>query len=111
MEHIELTSDSDAPGAWSVTASGTLDLATAPQLQRHLDALIDDGAALIVLRLRDVEFLDSSGIRTIVHAARRLRDDGGQLLVGEASGAVQQTLEISGVLADLSELRSSAAEE
>jgi anti-anti-sigma factor len=105
MEHIDLTSQAEPSGAWSVTARGTVDLATAPQLEQHLDGLIDAGAALIVLRLGDVEFLDSSGIRTIVHAARRLRADGGQLLVTEASGAVLQVLEISGVLADLSELR------
>jgi anti-sigma B factor antagonist len=103
MQYIDLTSNNDEPGAWSVQARGTLDLETAPQLQERLDGLIDDGAALIVLRLGEVEFLDSSGIRTIVGAARRLRDAGGQLLISEASGAVQQVLEISGVLSDLAE--------
>jgi anti-sigma B factor antagonist len=104
LQHIDLTSTTDAPGAWSVRARGTLDLETAPELQASLDELIDDGAALIVLQLGDVEFLDSSGIRTIVSAARRLRETGGQLLIGEASGAVQQVLEIAGVLNDLADI-------
>jgi anti-sigma B factor antagonist len=104
MQYIDLTASNDEPGAWSVSARGTLDLETAPQLQEHLDTLIDDGAALIVLRLGDVEFLDSSGIRTIVGAARKLRERGGQLLIADASGAVQQVLEISGVLSDLAEV-------
>jgi stage II sporulation protein AA (anti-sigma F factor antagonist) len=101
VQHIDLTSTPDAPGAWSVRARGTLDLETAPELQSRLDELIDDGAALIVLQLGDVEFLDSSGIRTIVSTARRMRETDGQLLIGEASGAVQQVLEIAGVLNDL----------
>jgi anti-sigma B factor antagonist len=104
MQYIDLTSSTDAPGAWSVRARGSLDLETAPELQRRLNDLIDAGAALIVLRLGEVEFLDSSGIRTIVEAARRLRDSGGKLLISEASGAAQQVLEIAGVLSDLSDL-------
>ena len=104
MQYIDLTSSNDEPGAWSVSARGTLDLETAPKLQERLDALIDDGAALIVLRLGEVEFLDSSGIRTIVGAARKLRERDGQLLIADASGAVQQVLEISGVLSDLAEV-------
>ena len=111
MQFIDLTSTADEPGAWSVKARGTLDLETAPQLQARLDELIDGGAALIVLQLGDVEFLDSSGIRTIVHAARRLRDTDGQLLIAEASGAVQQVLEIAGVLSDLTEVKAGDAEE
>jgi anti-anti-sigma factor len=104
VQFIDLTaSPDDAPGAWSVEARGMLDLETAPQLEAHLDTLIDDGAALILLRLGEVEFLDSSGIRTIVRAARRLRSTGGKLLITEASGAAQQVLEIAGVLTDLAE--------
>ena len=103
MQYIDLTSSNDEPGAWSVSARGTLDLETAPKLQERLDSLIDDGAALIVLRLGEVEFLDSSGIRTIVEAARRLRDTGGKLLISEVSGAAQQVLEIAGVLSDLAD--------
>jgi anti-sigma B factor antagonist len=111
MQYIDLTSTADAPGAWSVEARGTLDLETAPRLQERLDTLIDEGAALIVLRLGEVEFLDSSGIRTIVGAARRLRASDGQLLIAEASGAVQQVLEIAGVLSDLADVRTTGDEE
>jgi anti-sigma B factor antagonist len=103
VQFIDLTASPDEPGAWSVEARGMLDLETAPQLEEHLDSLIDDGAALILLRLGEVEFLDSSGIRTIVRAARRLRSTGGKLLITEASGAAQQVLEIAGVLTDLAE--------
>jgi anti-anti-sigma factor len=78
-----------------------LDLETAPRLESQLDELIDGGAALVVLQLGEVEFLDSSGMRTIVGAARRLGDGGGKLLLADVSGAALQVLEIAGVLHDL----------
>lgn len=103
MPDLDLTSDRDGAGAWSVRIRGALDLHSATMLQARLDELLADGALLVVLRLGDVEFLDSSGLRTIVSTARRLRDAGGKLLVAEASGAVLEVLEITGVLQDLTE--------
>jgi anti-anti-sigma factor len=98
---LGFTSNRDAAGAWSVHLRGALDLHSAAELQARLDELLDAGALLVVLHLGDVEFLDSSGLRTIVATSRRLGAVGGKLLVAEASGAVLQVLEITGVLQDL----------
>jgi anti-sigma B factor antagonist len=103
VRDIDLTSRSDAAGAWSVNIRGVIDLDTTPELDALLRDLTAAGAALIVLHLGDVEFLDSSGIRTIVTYARRMAEAGGRLLITEASGAVQQVLEIAGVLSGLAQ--------
>jgi anti-sigma B factor antagonist len=71
---------------------------TAPDLAQALDALIDEGAKLIVLDASDVEFLDSSGLRVIVATGIRLSNAGGRLLIEGMSGAVQRVLEVSGLI-------------
>src|SRR5215217_6776793 len=50
---------------------GELDLAGAATLERELDGL-DEGP--VVVDLRELAFIDSSGLRALVLAARRLQD-------------------------------------
>jgi anti-sigma B factor antagonist len=85
-------------GAWRVVARGELDVASADQLARTLDPLIESGATLVALDLADVTFLDSSGLRTIVRAATALEDHDGRLVVDGASPAVARVLEVTGLL-------------
>jgi anti-anti-sigma factor len=99
------TAEARRPDAstWVVTVSGELDLATAPQLEAVFEALEPSPDARVLLDLEAVTFLDSSGIRALVRAKRRLDGIGAPLLIGAVSPAARQVLEISGVLAVLSE--------
>lgn len=58
---------------------GELDLATAPDLQRELDRAERSDAAEIVLDLAGLTFIDSTGIRLVLHADQRSRAHGGRL--------------------------------
>jgi stage II sporulation protein AA (anti-sigma F factor antagonist) len=88
---------------WVLRARGELDVATAPKLADAVDAAIASGARNVMLELDDVTFLDSSGIREIIRGRKQLEEHGGRLTVDGASGAVQQVLEVSGLLESLSE--------
>ena len=94
----ETTTDTQS---WSVVPAGAVDVYTAPLLNERLDRLIDDGAVLIVLHLHDVDFMDSSGLRVILAASKRIADNGGQLFIEGASGAVQRVLEITDTIEQL----------
>ena len=94
---LEVTSELRSSG-WLLHARGEIDLTSSPALQAALDTVIDGGAAVVILDVEGVEFLDSSGLRVIVRAGRALSDDGGQLFLRGASGAVARTLEITGLL-------------
>jgi anti-anti-sigma factor len=87
--------------AWVVSPRGDLDLATSGRLSARLDEVIDAGAVMVILDLGAVDFLDSTGMRAIARAAHRLEDNGGRLLVENASGATQRTLEVAGMLEHL----------
>jgi anti-anti-sigma factor len=87
--------------AWVIAPKGAVDIASCGELQARLDEVIDAGATIVVLDLGDVDFIDSSGIREIVRAGRRLQDADGRLLVENTSGATQRILEVTGILEHL----------
>jgi len=91
----------DRPHAYEITIAGEIDLDAAVVIDRELDALIGTGARFIVLDLGAVTFLDSSGIRSIVRAARAVGDRDGRLTCVGLSGAASRVLEISGLLEQL----------
>lgn len=80
---------------------GELDLATADVLQRHLSELRDSGFHSIVLDLRRVTFLDSTGIALILEEDRRARDAGMEFVLISGPVAVQRALGMCGVLDEL----------
>jgi anti-anti-sigma factor len=94
--------DGDSPRTWRIDLHGAIDLDTAPALAEQLQDLADHQAILVVVGLTDVTFLDSSGIRALVHGARVIEDAGGRLLVEGASGAVARVLELTDLLRRLS---------
>lgn len=94
--------DADAPRTWRIDLHGHLDLETAGALSAQLDDLVRNGAVLVIVGLADVSFLDSSGLRVLVHGARRIEESGGRLLVDGASGAVARVLELTDLLRRLS---------
>jgi anti-sigma B factor antagonist len=77
----------------TVDVHGALDLAIGPELDAELAAHAALGHTL-VLDLRDVDFMDSTGIRILIDAFNRARDRGlGFELL--SSDAVDRTLEIA----------------
>jgi anti-sigma B factor antagonist len=84
-----------------VELRGDVDMATAPELRRTLEELIDGGATEVVLDCRNLEFLDSSGIGALVAARTRVGAEG--VIALEAPRAnVRKVLEVTGVDQDLS---------
>jgi anti-sigma B factor antagonist len=55
------------------------------------------GVGTLVVDLRGVSFIDSSGLRVLVETQQMIRARGGQLEVLVQQGAVRRTLEVSGV--------------
>ena len=67
--------------SYLLTASGELDIATAPLLRERLTALIEEGASGLVLDLCPVTFMDSVALAAVLHARARLGDDGRMAIV------------------------------
>jgi anti-sigma B factor antagonist len=76
---------------------GEIDIATAGCVDAALEDLLVAGFRELVLDLRDVTFLDSSGIRLMVGWARRADADGFRFAYAPGPEAVRQVLRLTGV--------------
>ena len=88
-----------------LTLRGELDLATAPELEQLVNESLDAGQEVVV-DLRGLEFMDSSGIRVLVAAHARAGRAGTRLFVvrPEAGSAVAKIVEVAGLDRELNTL-------
>ncbi len=81
-----------------VVPEGELDLATVEALEREVDSLLDSGFRSILVDLRGVTFLDSSGLRYLLMLARAAGTDGFRLELVHGDANVRRIFELSGTL-------------
>ena len=86
----------DSPGVRRVTLSGELDMASAPELHEALSEAARDGVA-VILDLSQLEFIDSSGLHTILSAYDRLDEANCRLVLIAGGPQVQRIFEITDV--------------
>ncbi|MFI5040609.1 MAG: STAS domain-containing protein [Acidimicrobiales bacterium] len=75
--------------------AGELDLATAPELWAAIDEAIAAGRTHLVLDLRDLSFVDSTGLGVFVRAGKDLRAADGGLALRSPGERVAKLLEIT----------------
>jgi anti-sigma B factor antagonist len=94
LPEFRITSERQSSDSYLVRVTGELDLYTAPQLDNELEGIIRDGAAHVVVDLRDAPFLDSSGLGVLLGAAHRLGKDG--LVLTGLGPEPRRVLELTG---------------
>jgi anti-sigma B factor antagonist len=83
-------------GVVIVAPEGDIDLATIEVLRSELESA-RKGASTLVVDLRGVAFMDSSGLRLLVEAERLAERDGSTLALVRGPAAVQRLLELTGL--------------
>lgn len=78
-----------------VRLDGELDLASVPQLESELERPEVAAAARLVLDLRDLRFIDSTGLRTIFTAHARAQEREQEFAVTRGPEQVQRLLAIT----------------
>jgi len=78
-----------------VVPHGELDLATVPQLEAEIARLRASGCATILLDLRRLAFMDSTGLRLLLRLHDQARSDGFRLAIADREGPVRRVLEIT----------------
>ena len=90
MTNFAITSD----GPKMFSLSGELDLATLPLMETTIAAAVAEGGP-ITLDLTRLEFIDSSGVGSILRSLKALPS--GCIILHGVRNAVQRVLEIMGV--------------
>lgn len=81
----------------AISLTGEMDVANAGDVERELIRVETTGAATIVVDLSDLTFLASTGIRVLIVADARSRNNGHRLSLRRPPEHVQRVLRICGI--------------
>jgi anti-anti-sigma factor len=102
------TETADAERTARITLEGRLDTATAPQLEKQLEPMLDGRYDILVFDLARLEFISSAGIRVLVHARKSMRAQHGGVLMVNAQPQIEKVFEIIKALPGLTVFKSNA---
>ena len=80
-----------------VRVKGELDAATAPTLQAKVADTVDEGWERIVIDLREVPFVDSSGLGALVSVRKRALERGSEVVLRSPHDRVRMLLDVTGL--------------
>ena len=84
-------------GATVIALSGELDLASAPALEEELARAAASDSGLVILDLRELEFMDSTGLGMLVTTNKRAQESGRRFALVKGGPQVQRLLNLTGV--------------
>jgi anti-sigma B factor antagonist len=94
MSPLEITTE-QRDGQTRVALVGELDIASAPQFEEGLAKAEGDNPGVLVLDLRGVEFIDSTGLRAVIAADERARSAGRRFVIVRGTAAVDRVLSVT----------------
>jgi anti-sigma B factor antagonist len=95
---MQLRTEVTELAGWTVVSVyGEIDVATSPDMRESLIELINGGHHQLVLDLEGVDFLDSTGLGTIIGALKRARTHGGDLRLVCTETRITRLFEITGL--------------
>jgi anti-sigma B factor antagonist len=75
--------------------TGDIDINTSPDVKKSFDKMISSKKGKVVINLKDVGYVDSSGLATLVEILKNLRSYGGKLKLTNLTGKVKGLFEIT----------------
>jgi len=96
MTALQITTTSK-DGTTRIELAGELDIATGPDLEQALATQLAQAVTDIVLDLRGVTFIDSSGLRAVLVASRSAVDASRRLIVVPGDGQVLRVIRLAQV--------------
>jgi anti-anti-sigma factor len=94
MKLLELTTETEGTTV-RLALTGELDIAGAARVEQALERIERELPATIVLDLRELAFMDSTGLRVIVAADSRAREQARRLVIVRGSDTVQRIIEMT----------------
>jgi anti-sigma B factor antagonist len=95
QDPLRISVDNPGGRAPIVRLSGELDFGTCEALSACLTKLVEEDTDVVV-DLRDLRFMDSSGLPVLVHAQRRAEQQGHSITLRRPTAMVAKVLAITG---------------
>jgi anti-sigma B factor antagonist len=83
-----------AAAAFTVKLAGSLDTATAPELERQLAPVLAGQVTDLIFDLAQLKFISSAGLRVFATARKQLKERGGQASFIHLQPQIQEVFEI-----------------
>jgi anti-sigma B factor antagonist len=83
--------------ATTLVLSGDLDLLSSPTLAHAADAVAESDAELVIIDLRELEFMDSTGLHVLLQAQQRMHELGRRFVLVRGGDQVQRMFDLTGV--------------
>jgi anti-anti-sigma factor len=87
---------SERPDGKLVRPEGVVDFRTSPLLRKVLQRWVRKRVTGVVVSLKDVEHLDTSGVATLIEAFEKMKGYGGRLLLTDVGPQARQMLSLAG---------------
>jgi anti-sigma B factor antagonist len=78
--------------------TGEVDSYNSPRLKERMTALLDEGTANLTLNLTDVEYIDSTGLGTLVAGLKRAKEMGGGIRLICPRSEIYKVFTITGLV-------------
>jgi len=91
---IKKPPDAANRGPVTVELTGSLDTATAPELERQLAPILDTQVTDLIFDLAGLNFISSAGLRVFANARKRLKERGGQAAFVHMQPQIREVFEI-----------------
>ena len=88
-------------GVVVVAPAGRVDSISSGELEARLLALLAAGDRRLVVDFGDVEYISSAGLRVVLMLAKKLQEEGGQLVLCSLGQAIRLTFDLAGFLSIL----------
>jgi len=75
--------------------NGEIDINTAPQIKKIFDKMLAEKVPKIVINFKDVSYVDSSGLATLVEMLKNIRGYGGKLKLSNLSSKIKSLFEMT----------------
>jgi anti-sigma B factor antagonist len=89
-------SERTAEGVNVIILGGRFDAHAANDIEQKLDSLLDAGKVQLVVDLGQLEYISSSGLRVLLGALKKAREQQGDIILSDLQPYVREIFEISG---------------
>ena len=92
--------DERAPGIHVVSPMGSLDIMNYTTLQEAIDSLLQESPKMIILDLKDLDYITSSGVGVVIKTRKIMKNNNGEILLVNLQPQIAKVFEIIKALPD-----------